>query len=93
MYYQSLRPGGLGDFDLWQVSITPVCDFNADGAVDVLDAAVMLENWGVVGDPTGPATTLCDIAPLPLGDGIVNAKDLLVLAEHMIEMADDVTVE
>lgn len=93
LYYQSLRPGGLGDFDLWQVSISPIVDFNADGAVDVFDAAVMLENWGVVGDPTGPATSLCDIAPLPLGDGVVDAEDLLVLTEHMIQMADDVAGE
>jgi len=93
LYFQSMRPGGLGGFNLWQVSFSPIFDLNADGAVDVLDATLMLENWGAVGDPAGPASTLCDIAPLPLGDGIVNAKDLLVLAEHMIEMADDVTVE
>ena len=89
LYYQSLRPGGLGDFDLWQVSISPIVDFNADGAVDVLDAAVMVENWGVVGSPGGPDTSLCDIAPAPLGDGVVDAKDLLVLAEHMIEDVQD----
>jgi len=93
LYFQSMRPDGLGDFDLWQVSFSPIVDLNADGAVDVLDAAVMLENWGAVGDPTGPTTTLCDIAPLPLGDGIVNAKDLLVLAEHMIEDVQDMDDE
>jgi Tol biopolymer transport system component len=87
LYFQSMRSGGLGGFNLWQVSFSPIVDLNADGAVDVLDAAVLLENWGVVGDPTGPASTLCDIAPLPLGDGVVDAKDLLVLAEHMIEDA------
>ena len=94
LYFQSMRPGGLGGgFNLWQVSFSPIVDLNADGAVDMLDAAVMLENWGIVGSQNGPATSLCDIAPLPLGDGVVDAKDLLVLAEHMIEMADDVTVE
>jgi len=93
LYFQSMRPGGLGGFNLWQVSFSPIVDLNADGAVDMLDAAVMLENWGIVGSQSGPSTSLCDIAPLPLGDGVVDAKDLLVLAEHMIEMADDVTVE
>ena len=27
--------------------------------------------------------SLCDIGPMPWGDGIVDAQDLIVLAEHM----------
>jgi hypothetical protein len=28
---------------------------------------------------------LCDIGPTPLGDGIVDLQDLIVLAEHLFE--------
>jgi hypothetical protein len=28
---------------------------------------------------------LCDIGPTPLGDGIVDVQDLIVLAEHLFE--------
>jgi hypothetical protein len=85
LYFNSARPNGLGRADLWQVPIIPLFDFNLDGVADALDAIVMMENWGIVGGRGGPETTLCDIAPLPFGDGIVDAKDLLALAEHMIE--------
>jgi hypothetical protein len=30
-------------------------------------------------------STLCDIAPPPLGDGIVDVKDLILLSEHLFE--------
>ena len=41
----------------------------------------MLDCWGTA-DP------LCDIGPMPWGDGVVDEKDLLVLAEHMVEVSD-----
>jgi hypothetical protein len=88
LYLSSERPGGHGTFDIWQIPIITVADFNADGAVDVLDTLVMVEDWGIVGTRGGPDTNLCDIAPLPFGDGIVDAKDLLALAEYMIEDAE-----
>ncbi len=78
---------GQGDgfwWDLWEIEVTPLVDFNADGLVDVFDVLVMTENWGIVGAPEGPATTLCDVAPFPMGDGVVDARDLAVLAQHMI---------
>jgi hypothetical protein len=28
---------------------------------------------------------LCDIGPMPWGDGIVDVQDLIVLAEHLFE--------
>ena len=28
--------------------------------------------------------SLCDIGPFPWGDGIVDAQDLIVLAEHIV---------
>jgi len=30
-------------------------------------------------------TPSCDIGPTPLGDGIVDVQDLIVLAEHLFE--------
>jgi len=62
----------------WQASILPVCDFNADGKVDIADVSIMVENWHT-------NDSLCDIGPMPWGDGIVDAQDLAVLAEHMSE--------
>jgi len=72
LYFVSDRPGGIGGYDLWQVSITPVVDFNADGEVDVQDLLRMIESWGQ-NDPSA------DIAPPPFGDDIVDEKDLEVL--------------
>jgi len=36
-----------------------------------------------MGTHWGEDYPLCDIAPSPLGDGIVDVRDLLVLAEYM----------
>ena len=71
-------PGGMGSFDHWQVSIDPVVDLNADGIVDSADMVIMVDQWGT-DDP------LCDIGPMPWGDGIVDVQDLIVLAEHLFE--------
>jgi hypothetical protein len=73
-----------GPYDLWQVKVTPVLDFNGDGAVDNQDITVLAQDWGAIGSRMGPPpTSPCDIAPLPFGDGVVDAKNLLVLAEYM----------
>ena len=79
LYFHSKRPGGFGRNDLWQVSIEPVVDLNADGIVDAQDMCIILDNWGT-DEP------LCDIGPTPLGDGIVDVEDLIVLAEHLFEV-------
>jgi hypothetical protein len=76
------RDGGLGWLDLWQVPISPIVDFNGDGNVDVGDASLLIDNWGT-------ANSLCDIGPTPFGDGIVDARDLQVLADYMVENPDD----
>lgn len=78
LFFSSNRPGGVGGSDLWQVSIDPVVDLNADGIVDAVDMCIMVDNWGT-DDP------LCDIGPMPWGDGIVDVQDLIVLAEHLFE--------
>jgi len=77
LYFLSSRPGGFGDWDLWQVPITPIVDFNGDGIVDSVDMCMMVDYWGT-DEP------LYDIAPLPFGDNIVDVKDLIILAEHLL---------
>ena len=79
LYFASrFRPGGHGDMDLWQVSIDPVVDLNGDGIVDAQDMCMIVDNWGT-------DNSLCDIGPMPWGDGVVNVEDLIVLAEHLFE--------
>ena len=78
IYFYSTRPGGEGGYDLWQVPIEPVVDFNNDGIVDIADVGVMIEHWHT-------DYSLCDIGPFPWGDGIVDVQDLIVLAEHLFE--------
>jgi hypothetical protein len=51
-------------------------DFNDDGIVDVNDVVTLTDHWG-------QDYSVCDISPMPSGDGIVNAKDLLVLANYL----------
>ena len=46
-----------------------VVDFNGDGILDIDDHIILIECWGT-DDP------LCDIAPQPDGDGIVDRLDL-----------------
>ena len=78
LYYSSDRPGGSGSQDMWQVSISPVVDLNIDGIVDAADMCIMVDHWGT-DEP------LCDIGPMPWGDGVVDVEDLKVLAEHLFE--------
>ena len=78
LYFQSNRSGGVSTWDIWQVSIEPVVDLNADGIVDSADIVIMIDYWGT-------DNPLCDIGPMPWGDGIVDVQDLIVLAEHLFE--------
>ena len=78
LYFCSNRPGGEGGLDLWQVSIDPVVDLNSDGIVDAGDMCIIVDNWGT-------DNSLCDIGPMPWGDGVVDVEDLIVLAEHLFE--------
>ncbi|UCC98036.1 MAG: hypothetical protein JSW66_19580, partial [Phycisphaerales bacterium] len=68
--------GGHGNYDLWQVSIDPIVDLNDDGIVDATDVCVIVDHWGT-------DDTLCDIGPMPWGDGVVDVEDLKVLAQHL----------
>ena len=38
----------------------------------------MVDHWGT-------DNSLCDIGPMPWGDGVVDVQDLIVLAEHLFE--------
>ncbi|GAG10492.1 unnamed protein product, partial [marine sediment metagenome] len=78
LYFDSDRPGGVGSYDIWQVSISPVVDFNSDGIIDAADMCIMVDHWG-------EDYSLCDIGPSPWGDGIVDVQDLILLSEHLFE--------
>ena len=84
LYFMSDRPGGIGLFDMWQVSISPVVDFNGDGIVDIGDLVILINNWGM-------DEALCDIGPTPFGDGVVNEADLEVLMSYWGQEIDDPT--
>ncbi len=78
LYWHSARPGGFGSFsDIWQAPMIPTVDFNADQKVDLVDLVMLIDNWGT-------AKTLCDIGPMPWGDGVVDERDLRVLMESLM---------
>jgi len=85
LYFVSNRTGGVGNYDIWQVSLIPVVDLNGDGIVDAADMCIMVGHWG-------EDYPLCDIGPTPLGDGIVDVQDLIALAEHLFEQVNDPTL-
>jgi len=58
LYFTSNRPGGYGDYDLWQAPILPIVDFNGDGKMDLIDLVMLIESWGT-------NNTLYDIGRLP----------------------------
>jgi len=86
LYFHSDRPGGFSGRDLYQVPIIPIVDLNGDGIVDSADMCIMVDFWGT-DEP------LCDIGPMPWGDGIVDVQDLIVLAEHLFEGIPPVELE
>ncbi len=69
------RPGGVGSYDIWQASITPIVDFNGDEIVDIEDLIMLIEHWGQ-DEPS------VDIGPMPWGDGVVDEADLEVLMSY-----------
>ena len=74
---------GEGEIDwaageLYQAPIIPIFDFNGDGKVDLADLVILIDNWGT-------DNSLCDIGPMPWGDGVVDVEDLKVLSENLFE--------
>ena len=87
LYFSSERPGGLGGpyGDSYQVPILPIVDFNSDGKVAIEDLRFLIDNWG-------QREALCDIGPVPWGDGIVDAQDLEVLMSYWGQSVDDLAL-
>ncbi len=77
LYFDSLRPGGFGGHDMWQASITPVVDFDGDEAVNFRDFSKFAQCW------RGSGLSV-DIGPSPLGDGVVDFRDLAVLTAYWL---------
>jgi hypothetical protein len=75
LYFASDRPGGAGDSDIWQVTVTPTVDFNGDEMVEIKDLLRLIESWD-------QDDRVVDIGPTPFGDGIVDAADLEVLMSY-----------
>ncbi len=85
LYFVSDKPGGIGGWDMYEIPIVPILDFNGDGIADFADMCIMVDHWG-------EDYSLCDIGPMPWGDGIVDVQDLIVLAEHLFEDVNDPTL-
>ena len=75
LYFHSARAGGFSTCDLWQAAILPIVDFNADRKVDLVDLVMLIDNWGT-------NKTLCDVGPMPWGDGKVDIEDLKVFMTY-----------
>ncbi|OHB75409.1 MAG: hypothetical protein A2Z25_02830 [Planctomycetes bacterium RBG_16_55_9] len=87
LYFGSERPGGYGGTwgDAYQAPIIEIVDFNGDGIVDSADMCIMVDCWGT-------DKKLCDIGPMPWGDGVVDVQDLIILSEHLFEEVNDPTL-
>ncbi|MHC4191577.1 MAG: hypothetical protein ACYSUB_18170 [Planctomycetota bacterium] len=68
------RTGPFDSGDIWQAPIIPIVDLNGDEIVDSVDMCIMVDHWGT-------SEPLCDIGPMPWGDGIVDVQDLIVLSD------------
>jgi N-acetylneuraminic acid mutarotase len=55
-----------------------VVDLNRDQKVDCSDMCIMISYLDT-------DESFCDIAPPPLGDGVVDTQDLILLTEHMFD--------
>jgi len=75
--------GWGGNYEICRTTISPVVDFTGDGLVDCADVCFMVDCWGT-DDP------LCDIGPMPWGDGVVDVQDLIVLAARLTINVGDV---
>ncbi len=65
--------------------IGDVPDFNGDGIINSSDMCIMVDHWHT-------DDSMCDIAPLPLGDGFVDVQDLVMLGELLFEEVIDRTL-
>jgi hypothetical protein len=71
--------------DIWQAPIIPIVDFNGDGFVDTNDLLIMIDCWRT-------DDSICDIGPMPWGDGIVDREDVEVLMKYWGQEVYDPTL-
>jgi hypothetical protein len=62
-------------YNIYEVPILPVVDFDDDGTVAMNDLLILIESWG-------SDYSKCDIGPMPWGDGVVDAADLEALMKY-----------
>jgi len=77
LYFVCNRPTGSrgSDLDIWTTTSVTVVDFNGDENIDTNDLLILMDNWNT-------SEPLCDIAPAPWGDNMVDIKDLEVFIEY-----------
>lgn len=85
LYFGSDKPGGTGGWEMYEVPMVPVLDFNGDGMVENSDLLLLIKSWG-------QDNPLVDIGPAPWGDGIVDEADLEILMSHWGQEIDDPTL-
>jgi hypothetical protein len=85
LYFVSDQPGGIGGYDMYEVPIIPILDFNGDGVVDINDLVIFFENGRT-------NESLYDIGPMPWGDGVVDREDLKVLMSYYGQEIEDPTL-
>jgi len=62
-------------WNLWEAPLVPIVDFNGDGKVGSLELKRMFDHWGT-------DDLRYDIAPLPAGNGLVDAGDIMLLGRY-----------
>jgi len=76
LYFWSGLIENSSTWNTWQAPIIPVVDFNGDGKVDGKEVLATAEHWG-------QNEWAYDIGPTPMGDGIIDVNDLIVLADYV----------
>ena len=82
LYFCGTRRGA---WDVWQVPIIPIVDFNGDEKVDIQDLLRLIESWG-------RNDSSVDMGPMPWGDGVIDAADLEVLMSYWGQDVNDPTL-
>jgi len=84
-YFTSDRPGGFGNWDMYEVPVVLILDFNGDGIVEIGDLLLLIESWR-------QDNSMADIGPFPWGDDIVDRADLEILMSYWGQPIDDPTL-